>query len=73
MKMVMTLNVEQSGCIYFLKRSGAVLQSGCIMAHMELDDPSSVLRVKKKKKKKSILEHLHLIILYQWDILCFPL
>lgn len=50
MKMVMTLNVQQSGCIYFVKRPGAVLQSGCIMAHMELDDPSSVHRVKKKKE-----------------------
>uniref|UniRef100_H3DEN7 acetyl-CoA carboxylase n=1 Tax=Tetraodon nigroviridis TaxID=99883 RepID=H3DEN7_TETNG len=46
MKMVMALNVQQSGCIYFVKRPGAVLQSGCIMAHMELDDPSSVHQVK---------------------------
>eukprot|EP00066_Takifugu_rubripes_P024799 XP_011614065.1 PREDICTED: acetyl-CoA carboxylase 2 isoform X2 [Takifugu rubripes] len=46
MKMVMTLNVQQSGCVHFVKRPGAVLKSGCILARMELDDPSSVLRVK---------------------------
>lgn len=50
MKMVMTLNVQQSGCIYFAKRPGAVLQSGCIMAHMELDDPSCVHQVNKKEE-----------------------
>ncbi|XP_041792792.1 acetyl-CoA carboxylase isoform X1 [Chelmon rostratus] len=45
MKMVMTLTVQQSGCIYFVKRPGAVLQPGCVMAHVDLDDPSSVHRV----------------------------
>lgn len=45
MKMVMTLTVLQSGCIHFVKRPGAVLEPGCIMGHMDLDDPSSVLRV----------------------------
>ncbi|XP_076006847.1 acetyl-CoA carboxylase isoform X2 [Genypterus blacodes] len=45
MKMVMTLTVPESGCIHFVKRSGAVLQSGCVVAHMELDDPSSIHRV----------------------------
>lgn len=49
MKMVMTLDAQQSGCIYFVKRPGAVLKSGCIVAHMELDDPSSVHRVIKEK------------------------
>lgn len=42
MKMVMTLTVLQSGCIHFIKRPGAVLEPGCMVAHMELDDPSSV-------------------------------
>lgn len=59
MKMVMTLNVQQSGCIYFVKRPGAVLQSGCIMAHMELDDPSSVHLVKKKIRRR---EHQNIYI-----------
>ncbi|XP_075875662.1 acetyl-CoA carboxylase isoform X1 [Nelusetta ayraudi] len=45
MKMVMTLTVLQSGCIHFIKRPGAVLEPGCVVAHMELDDPSSIHRV----------------------------
>ncbi|XP_028270703.1 acetyl-CoA carboxylase 2 isoform X5 [Parambassis ranga] len=45
MKMVMTLTVQQSGCIHFVKRPGAVLQPGCVVAHIELDDPSSIHRV----------------------------
>jgi len=43
--MVMTLTVQQSGCIHFVKRSGAVLLPGCVVAHIELDDPSSIHRV----------------------------
>ncbi|KAF3695826.1 Acetyl-CoA carboxylase 2 [Channa argus] len=42
MKMVMTLTVQQSGCIHFVKRPGAVLEPGCVVAHLELDDPSSI-------------------------------
>ncbi|AWP07055.1 putative acetyl-CoA carboxylase-like [Scophthalmus maximus] len=45
MKMVMTLSVQQSGCIHFVKRPGAVLQTGCVVAHIALDDPSSIHRV----------------------------
>ncbi|XP_071338955.1 acetyl-CoA carboxylase isoform X2 [Trachinotus anak] len=45
MKMVMTLTVQQSGCIHFVKRPGAVLESGCVVAHIDLDDPSSIHRV----------------------------
>ncbi|KAM4577442.1 acetyl-CoA carboxylase isoform 2-T3 [Odontesthes bonariensis] len=45
MKMVMTLTVLQSGCIHFVKRPGAVLQPGCLVAHIALDDPSSIHRV----------------------------
>ncbi|XP_017269284.1 acetyl-CoA carboxylase isoform X2 [Kryptolebias marmoratus] len=45
MKMVMTLTVHQSGCIHFVKRPGAVLEPGCVMAHMDLDDPSSIHKV----------------------------
>ncbi|XP_046904010.1 acetyl-CoA carboxylase isoform X3 [Hypomesus transpacificus] len=46
MKMVMTLTVEQSGCIHCIKRPGAVLDPGCVVARMELDDPSSIHPVK---------------------------
>ena len=42
MKMVMTLVVEQSGCIHCIKRPGAVLDPGCVVARMELDDPSNI-------------------------------
>ncbi|XP_070759737.1 acetyl-CoA carboxylase 2 isoform X2 [Enoplosus armatus] len=45
MKMVMTLTVQQSGCIHFVKRPGAVLQPGCVVARIDLDDPSSIHRV----------------------------
>nr|XP_055054624.1 acetyl-CoA carboxylase isoform X7 [Misgurnus anguillicaudatus] len=46
MKMVMTLHVKQSGCVHFLKRPGTVLEPGCVVAHMDLDDPSCILQVK---------------------------
>ncbi|XP_012671358.2 acetyl-CoA carboxylase isoform X2 [Clupea harengus] len=45
MKMVMSLVVEESGCVHFVKRSGAVLEPGCMVAHLELDDPSSIRQV----------------------------
>ncbi|XP_054904810.1 acetyl-CoA carboxylase isoform X2 [Poeciliopsis prolifica] len=45
MKMVMSLSVPQSGCIHFVKRPGAVLEPGCVMARIELDDSSSIHRV----------------------------
>ncbi|XP_039874960.1 acetyl-CoA carboxylase 2 isoform X7 [Simochromis diagramma] len=45
MKMVMTLTAQQSGCIHFVKRPGAVLELGCVVARMDLDDPSSIHRV----------------------------
>lgn len=40
--MVMTLTVQQSGCIHFVKRPGAVLEPGCVVAHIDLDDPSCI-------------------------------
>ncbi|XP_031712065.1 acetyl-CoA carboxylase isoform X1 [Anarrhichthys ocellatus] len=45
MKMVMMLTVQQSGCVHFVKRPGAVLKPGCVVARVELDDPSSMHRV----------------------------
>uniref|UniRef100_A0A672PNW9 acetyl-CoA carboxylase n=1 Tax=Sinocyclocheilus grahami TaxID=75366 RepID=A0A672PNW9_SINGR len=42
MKMVMTLHVQHSGCIHFLKRPGTVLEPGCVVARMDLDDPSCI-------------------------------
>ncbi|XP_051924733.1 acetyl-CoA carboxylase isoform X2 [Hippocampus zosterae] len=45
MKMVMTLTVQQTGHVHFVKRPGAVLESGCVIAHMNLDDPGCIHRV----------------------------
>ncbi|ETE58215.1 hypothetical protein L345_16064, partial [Ophiophagus hannah] len=40
--MVMTLTAAESGCIHYVKRPGAALEPGCIIAKMQLDDPSRV-------------------------------
>ncbi|KAM9329623.1 acetyl-CoA carboxylase 2 isoform 2-T2 [Gastrophryne carolinensis] len=42
MKMVMTLVVQEPGHIHYVKRPGAVLESGCVVAQIDLDDPSKV-------------------------------
>lgn len=42
MKMIMTLNVQESGRVKYVKRPGAVLETGCVVARLELDDPSKV-------------------------------
>ncbi|XP_043827164.1 acetyl-CoA carboxylase 2 isoform X2 [Dromiciops gliroides] len=42
MKMIMTLSVQEDGRIYYVKRPGAVLQAGCAIARLELDDPSKL-------------------------------
>ncbi|KAK7068522.1 hypothetical protein SK128_027163 [Halocaridina rubra] len=44
MKMVMALTVAESGCVYHLKRPGAVLNAGDIIARMELDDSTRITR-----------------------------
>nr|XP_019612996.1 PREDICTED: acetyl-CoA carboxylase 2 [Rhinolophus sinicus] len=42
MKMIMALNVQESGRVKYIKRPGAVLEAGCVVARLELDDPSKV-------------------------------
>ncbi|XP_012813279.2 acetyl-CoA carboxylase 1 isoform X2 [Xenopus tropicalis] len=42
MKMVMTLTAVESGCIHYVKRPGAALEPGCVIAKLQLDDPSRV-------------------------------
>uniref|UniRef100_A0A8C7UBE3 acetyl-CoA carboxylase n=1 Tax=Oncorhynchus mykiss TaxID=8022 RepID=A0A8C7UBE3_ONCMY len=42
MKMVMTLTALVSGCIHYVKRPGAVLEPGCVIAKLQLDDPGRV-------------------------------
>lgn len=44
MKMVMTLTANESGTITYVKRPGAVLDAGAIVATLELDDPSKVTK-----------------------------
>jgi acetyl-CoA carboxylase/biotin carboxylase 1 len=44
MKMVMTLTTQESGVVQHVKRSGAVLEAGSILARLELDDPTRVHR-----------------------------
>ncbi|XP_019714440.1 acetyl-CoA carboxylase 1 isoform X1 [Hippocampus comes] len=42
MKMVMTLTAAESGCIHYVKRAGASLEPGCVIAKLQLDDPTRV-------------------------------
>ncbi|XP_039717703.1 acetyl-CoA carboxylase 2 isoform X1 [Pteropus medius] len=42
MKMIMALNVQESGHVKYIKHPGAVLEAGCVVAKLELDDPSKV-------------------------------
>ena len=42
MKMVMTLNVTESGCLMYSKRPGALLEAGTILAKLDVDDPTKV-------------------------------
>ncbi|XP_071137494.1 acetyl-CoA carboxylase-like isoform X4 [Mytilus edulis] len=42
MKMVMELRVSENGCVHFVKRPGAVLDTGSYVARLDLDDPSRV-------------------------------
>lgn len=44
MKMVMTLTTQESGLVHHVKRSGAVLEAGSILARLDLDDPTRVHR-----------------------------
>ncbi|NXD65210.1 ACACB carboxylase, partial [Eolophus roseicapillus] len=42
MKIIMTLTVEESGRVRYVKRPGALLEVGCVIARLELDDPTKV-------------------------------
>lgn len=42
MKMVMTLTATESGTLEHVKRAGAVLECGSVIAKLQLDDPSRV-------------------------------
>ncbi|XP_069727330.1 acetyl-CoA carboxylase 2 isoform X1 [Phaenicophaeus curvirostris] len=42
MKIIMTLTVEEAGRVHYVKRPGALLEAGCVIAQLELDDPTKV-------------------------------
>ncbi|OXB62162.1 hypothetical protein ASZ78_015344 [Callipepla squamata] len=42
MKIIMTLTVEEAGRVRYVKRPGALLEAGCVIAQLELDDPTKV-------------------------------
>ncbi|XP_029777234.1 acetyl-CoA carboxylase 2 isoform X3 [Suricata suricatta] len=42
MKMILTLNVQEGGHVKYVKRPGTALEAGCVVARLELDDPSKV-------------------------------
>lgn len=44
MKMIMSLTAQESGTVTLVKRPGAVLEAGAILARLELVDPSLVRR-----------------------------
>lgn len=46
--MVMTLTATESGCVHYVKRPGAALDPGCVIAKMQLDNPSKVQQVSGK-------------------------
>lgn len=47
MKMIMTLTASESGSVFYVKRPGAVLETGVLIAHLELDDPSLVTKAQE--------------------------
>lgn len=42
MKIIMTLAVDEAGRLCYIKRPGALLEAGCVIARLQLDDPSKV-------------------------------
>ena len=44
MKMVMSVTASESGSLFYVKRPGAVLEAGSLIARLELDDPSLVTK-----------------------------
>lgn len=56
MKMVMTLTTQESGILQHVKRTGAVLEAGSILARLQLDDPSRVHRAELYTKGFDVLD-----------------
>jgi biotin carboxylase len=47
MKMVTTLSTKESGILHYVKRPGAILHPGMLVARIDLDDPSHVRQAEK--------------------------
>lgn len=47
--MVMTLTAPETGRVFYVKRPGAVLDAGSLIATLELEDPSLVTRAQDYK------------------------
>ncbi|XP_076618553.1 acetyl-CoA carboxylase isoform X2 [Colletes latitarsis] len=47
MKMVMTVTASEAGSVFYVKRPGAILEAGTLIAHLELDDPSLVTKAQE--------------------------
>lgn len=47
MKMVMSVTAPEAGSVLFVKRPGAVLEAGALIARLELDDPSLITRAQE--------------------------
>ncbi|XP_012280846.1 acetyl-CoA carboxylase isoform X2 [Orussus abietinus] len=47
MKMVMSVTASEAGSVFYVKRQGAVLEAGALIAHLELDDPSLVTKAQE--------------------------
>ncbi|XP_043262710.1 acetyl-CoA carboxylase isoform X2 [Colletes gigas] len=47
MKMVMTVTAGEAGSVFYVKRPGAILEAGTLIAHLELDDPSLVTKAQE--------------------------
>ncbi|XP_021925280.1 acetyl-CoA carboxylase [Zootermopsis nevadensis] len=56
MKMVMTLTASEAGSVFYVKRPGAVLDAGSLIAHLELDDASLVTKAQDYKGQFPELE-----------------
>ena len=55
MKMV-TLTASEAGSVFYIKRPGAVLDAGSLIAHLELDDLSLVTKAQEYKGQFPELE-----------------
>ncbi|XP_012247167.1 acetyl-CoA carboxylase isoform X3 [Bombus impatiens] len=68
MKMVMTITASEAGSVFYVKRPGAILEAGTLIARLELDDPSLVTKAQEYTGKfpetvapaiSEKLNHLH--------------